>query len=322
MIGKVNREELNQYVFNRIGAVDDSVRVGPAYGEDTAAIDLGERVLVVNTDPIIYAADRIGTLGVNIASNDLAASGAEPRWLTVTYLLPDKEENYLDKITGQVDRVSKDLGIAIVGGHSEYVPGIERPFLSLTCLGLADRYVPTGGVKPGDRLILTKGAGIEATGILATDFRDELEKEISERVLEEGAGRLNQLSVLPEGLILNDYATAMHDPTEGGVVAGLFEMASASGLALKIDRSKIIVNSDTERICEAAGVDPLKPFGSGALLASVPADTSQEALEAVLNGGIKASIIGEARPSDEPCLEIDGEVFSESSRDQLYDLWD
>ena len=322
MIGKVNREELNRYVFNRIGAVDDSVRVGPAYGEDTAAIDLGEQVLVVNTDPIIYAADRIGTLGVNIASNDLAASGAEPRWLTVTYLLPDdNEENYLDKITGQVDKVSKELGLAVVGGHSEYISNIERPFLSLTCLGLAEKYIPTGGVKPGDRLILTKGAGIEATGILATDFRDKLAEELPASLLDEGADRLNQLSVVPEGLTLNEYATAMHDPTEGGVVAGLVEMASASGLAFKIDRNEIIVNSDTKRICRTAGVDPLKVFGSGALLASVPADKSRDALEEILDSGIKASIIGEARPSDEPLLEIDGEVFSESSRDQLYDLW-
>lgn len=296
--------------------------VGPAYGEDTAAIDLGDRVLVVNSDPIIYAADRIGTLGVNIAANDLAASGAEPGWMMVTYLFPDSDENYLDKITRQLDAASKDLGIAIVGGHSEYISGIDRPFLSLTCFGLTDRYIPTGGVRPGDKLILTKGAGIEATGILATDFRSELEGKVPDEVLKKGADKLNQLSVLPEGLLLNEFATAMHDPTEGGVLAGLFEMASASGLALEVDREAIVVNSDTQRICEAAGVDPLKVFGSGALIASVPAEEVQEALELVRNRGIKASVIGEARASDVTGLKVGRETVEETIRDQLYELWD
>ncbi len=295
--------------------------VGPAYGEDTAAIDLGDKVLVINTDPIIYAGDKVGTLGVNIASNDLAASGVEPEWLTVTYLLPESDENYLDRITRQIDDASKDLGIAIAGGHSEYISGIERPFLSLTCFGLTDKYIPTGGVKPGDKLILTKGAGIEATGILATDFRSNLEGRLPGEVLEKGAERMNQLSVIPEGLLLNDCATAMHDPTEGGVLAGLFEMASASGLALEINREEILVNSDTERICETMGIDPLKVFGSGGLLASVPAEEVQAALETVRNHGIKASLIGEARASDVTRLKVDGETFDEPIRDQMYELW-
>jgi len=322
MIGKVNPGDLEKYVFSRVGAVDDSVQVGPAYGEDTAAIDLGDRVLVINSDPIIYAADRIGTLGVNIASNDLAASGAEPRWLAVTYLLPDREENFLDKITKQIDEVSRELGIAIIGGHSEYVPVIERPFLSLTCFGLADRYIPTGAVEPGDKLILTKGAGVEATGILATDFRDELEGKVPGELLDKGAERLAQLSVLPEGRILNDYATAMHDPTEGGVVDGLFEMATASDLTLEIVRKEIIIGSDTDRICSAMGVDPLKVFGSGALLASVSPERAMEALDEVRNHGIEASIIGTATTSGKPGLRIDNQTFSEPIRDQLYDLWD
>ncbi|MFB6291342.1 MAG: AIR synthase family protein [Candidatus Bipolaricaulia bacterium] len=321
MIGKVSPDELKKSVFSRVGAVDDSVMVGPAYGEDTAAIDLGEKVLVINSDPIIYAADRIGTLGVNIVSNDMAASGAEPRWLVVTYLLPERAEEDLEEITRQVDRVSKNLGLAIVGGHSEYVSDIDRPFLSLTCFGFTDKYVPTGGARPGDKLILTKGAGIEATGILATDFRTDLEGEVPESVLEEGSDRLNQLSVLPEGLLLKDYANGMHDPTEGGVLAGLFEMASASGLTFEVDRREVLIGSDTEKLCGAVGLDPLKVFGSGALIASVSDESSQEALDLVRNDGIKASVIGEVQDSGQPGLKVDGEIINEPVRDQLYELW-
>lgn len=322
MAGKVTPEELRQFVFSRVGSVHEDVVVGPAYGEDTAAIDLGEEVLVVNSDPIIYAAEGIGTLGVNIASNDLAASGAKPEWMTVTYLLPAGNGATLNQITRQIDRASRELEVAVVGGHSEYVSQIERPFLSLTCFGRTDRYIPTGGANPGDRIILTKGAGLEATGIIATDFREELEGNVNPELIEQGEERLSQLSVLPEGTLLKDYATAMHDPTEGGVVDGLFELAAASSVKLEVDRSKIIVAKDTKQLCGVMGVDPLKVFGSGALTATVPRDKASEATQALINRGISASVIGTVKSGDSPEVKIGEEVFREPIKDQLYDLWD
>ncbi len=322
MLGKVSPEELKKYVFNRIGAVNSDVQVGPAYGEDTAAIDIGEQVLVINSDPIIYAADRIGTLGVNIVSNDIIASGAEPDWMTVTYLLPNRDDNDLETISRQIDRTAKDLGIAVVGGHSEYVPEISRPFLALTCFGLTENYISTGGVNPGDQLILTKGAAIEGTGIIATDFTGELQEKLPAEILERGERRMEKLSVLPEGLLLRDYASAMHDPTEGGIIDGLLELAVASGMALEVDSDKIIVNSDTKKICSVMGVDPLRIFGSGALIASVKAAEAEEVLDLLRQESIPATVIGEARKAKEARLEIDDQVYEEPVRDELYELWD
>nr|AGF92941.1 AIR synthase related protein domain protein [uncultured organism] len=320
MLGKVSPEDLKKFVFSRVGAASESVQVGPAYGEDTAAIEIGGEVLVINSDPIIYAAEGIGTLGVNIASNDVAASGGKPEWMTVTYLLPDEENSVLDTITRQIDSVARDLGIAIVGGHSEYVPEVRRPFLSLTCFGRADRYIPTSGAEPGDRVILTKGAGIEGTGIIATDFRSELEDEVDPELLQRGEERLNELSVVPEASVLNDYATAMHDPTEGGLVDGLLELSSASSVRLEIDRSRIVIGDDTRALCDAMEVDPMKIFGSGALLATVPEDRADEAIELLLNRGISASVIGKVEKG-EPELVIGEEVYRDPIRDELYDLW-
>ncbi len=321
MVGKVSPEDLKKFVFSRVGAVSEAVQVGPAYGEDTAAIEIGNKVLVINSDPIIYAAEGIGTLGVNIASNDVAASGGEPEWMTATYLLPEDKTSVLDTITRQIDDVASDLGIAIVGGHSEFIPEIRRPFLSLTCFGQAERYIPTSGAKPGDRVILTKGAGIEGTGIIATDFRSELEGKVDPEFLERGKKRLTQLSVIPEATILNDYATAMHDPTEGGLVDGLFELSSASSVRLEIDRSRIVIGDDTRALCNAMEVDPMKIFGSGALLATVPEDRADEVTEILINRGISASVIGKVE-TGKPELVMGREAYREPIRDQLYDLWD
>ncbi|MFB6130774.1 MAG: AIR synthase family protein [Salinigranum sp.] len=323
MIGKVAPDDLASLVFSRTGAEDDDVLMGPKYGEDTAAVRIGGQVLVVNTDPISLAVERIGTLGVHVACNDVAASGGRPRWLTMAVFLPGESADPLDAITAQVDEAARELGVAVVGGHSEYAPERSRPMLVLTCLGLADEYVPTGGVEPGDRIVLTKGAGIEGTAILATDFRDRLAGDVDAAVFDRAAAFYEEVSVVVDAEAVGPYAHAMHDPTEGGLTDGLLEMAVASGCSLEVDREAVPVREETATLCAAAGVDPLRIFGSGGLLAAVAADDLEAALAALGERGIDAAPIATAREADgDPAVIADGERRTEPGRDDLYALWE
>lgn len=322
MLGKVTPDALASLVFSRTGAADAAVRQGPAYGEDAAAIDLGDRTLVVSSDPLSLAAERLGTLGVHVAGNDVAASGADPRWLTAVVFLPAADEGVLDAVTGQLDEAAAAAGISIVGGHSEYAPALDRPMLSLTCLGLTDRFVPTGGAEPGDAVILTKGAGLEATAILATDFRDRLAGVVDEALVEEAAGYFDEISVAPDARALRDHATAMHDPTEGGLVDGLIELAVAAGVRVIVDRANVPIREATRACCGAVDVDPLHTFGSGALLATVPAGDVDAARAALFDADIDAAVIGTVEAAAEPALVIDGETLTEPVRDALYALWE
>ncbi len=319
MIGKVDPERL-ETVLSRTGAPDEDVVVGPSYGEDAAAIRIGERLLVVNTDPVSLAADRIGQIGVNVACNDVAASGADPRWLTVALLLPDDDSAVLEAVVEQLDGAAREADVAIVGGHTEYAPERDRPLLALTCLGLADEYLPTGGASPGEKLLLTKGAGIEGTAILATDFRAELEEDLPGDLLDRGAALFEELSVRPDARVLREHASALHDPTEGGVIDGTLELAVASGALARVERERVPIREPTAHICEAMGVDPLRIFGSGALLASVPAERVDRALADLETAGIDAAVVGEV-VAGEPALELDGERITEPVRDDLYELW-
>ncbi|WP_458206063.1 AIR synthase family protein [Haladaptatus sp. NG-SE-30] len=326
MIGKLDPEALAM-VVSRTGAEDDDVLVGPEYGEDAAAIRVDDRILVVSSDPLSLARERLGTLAVSVACNDVAASGADPRWLTNVVFLPDDDSETLDVVTGQIDDAATNLGVAIVGGHSEYAPDLPRPTVTMTCMGLADEFVPTGGAGPGDRLVLTKGAGIEGTAILATDFRDQVGA-----AAEGGESFFEEINVVEDARILREYATAMHDPTEGGVVTGLLEMAEASGVRLEVERADVPVRDVTRGCCDAVGVDPLQIFGSGALLAAVPQESVAEVLEALSAAGISAAEIGQVsdeigdgdgdEDDDTGELVLDGAVISEPPRDDLYDLWE
>ncbi|MFB6256543.1 MAG: AIR synthase related protein [Haloplanus sp.] len=319
MTGKLDRATLSDLVLSRTGAANRNLLAGPAFGEDAAAIRIGSETLVASTDPISLAAKRIGQLAVAVASNDVAACGGRPEFLLCTVLLPRAEATLLDTITGQIDAESRRLGLTIAGGHTEVVTGLGRPLCSLTCFGVADRYVPTGGATPGDRVLLTKGAGVEATGVLATDFRDRL--DLPAATVDRATAAFDDLSVMPEAAVLAPVATAMHDPTEGGVLEGLIEMALTTDATLGIDRRAVHVREETRAVCDAVGVDPLRVLGSGALLATVDGDDANDALAALADEGIDAVEIGRVE-AGEAGVELDGECVTEPIRDDMYALWD
>ncbi|WP_254761606.1 AIR synthase family protein [Natrinema marinum] len=325
MPGKVSPDDLLAHVFERTGAADETILQGPADGEDAAAIDWpdGDGTLVVSSDPISLAASQVGRLGVPVATNDVAVSGADPRWLTAVVLLPTgTDERTLEAIATDLDEAAREIGASIVGGHSEYVDQLERPLLSLTAMGSTDRFVPTGGAEPGDRVVLTKAAGIEGTAILAADFGGDL--AVDPEIRERAEGFLAEISVAPEARVVREYATAMHDPTEGGVAAGLLEVARASNVRLEVDRDAVPVREETAALCEAAGVDPLCIFGSGALVATVPEDALEDCLADLENAGLEAAAIGTVRALEggDPELVLDDEPITEPIEDDLYPLWE
>ncbi len=318
MIGKVPPDDLAAEVFSRTGDADPAVTLGPAYGEDAAAIELGEQYLVVSSDPISLAAARVGTLGVHVACNDIAVTGARPRWLTCVIFLPESGAK-LDAITSQLDQAVREIDVSIVGGHTEYAPARDRPLLCLTAFGVTDRVLPTGGAAPGDRVILTKGAGIEGTAILASDFGSDL--DVSAEVLAGGEAFFDDISVIAEAEIVGESATAMHDPTEGGVIDGLLEVAVASDVAIEVERAAVPIRTETAMLCEAVDVDPLRIFGSGGLLATVPPGAVETVLSTVEAAGIEAAEIGQVTQASTPHVVLDGEEIAEPLRDALYALW-
>ncbi|RLE55114.1 MAG: hydrogenase assembly protein HupF [Thermoprotei archaeon] len=331
MSGKIPPNLLRKYVFSRIGAADPAVIVGPTYGEDSAIIDLGDNVvLVVHVDPITAAEENIGWLAVHIACNDVAVCGAKPRWLLSTILLPENApEELLDKITRQIDAAAKEVGAMVVGGHSEYTPHLARPIVVMSAIGLAprDRYVTTSGVKPGDYIIMTKAVALEGTSILATDFEETLlSRGVSKVVIERARQFIREISVVKEALTLAKVGVhSMHDPTEGGILCGLAEMAYSSRVLIEVWEERVPIREETRVVCQVLGLDPLKLISSGVLLAAVPPENLDRALTALKEVGVGATVIGVAR---EGCgvkvHRVTGvvEEVNEYIRDEIYKLWE
>lgn len=290
--GKLELDGLERVVFTRTGAPRREVVLGPRSGEDSAALDFGGDLVVVTMDPITGAGVGAGGLAVHVCCNDLAATGAEPVAVMLTLLLPvGSGEDEVAALMESAHRAALQLGVAIVGGHTEFTPGLPAAVVCAAGVGRARRLVPSGGARPGDELVLIGAAGIEGTAILAHDFAAVLEPRLGAERLAEAQAYAERVSVVRAALLAAEHgATALHDVTEGGVLGAAYEMARAAGTGLVVDARLVPVSEVTVAICELARIDPLRLISSGSLLAAAPADTR---LAARLNAeGVPAAVIG------------------------------
>lgn len=294
----------------RVPRRDSAVLVGAEPGEDAAVIDLGaSEFLVAAADPITFAAADIGTYLLAVNGNDLAVTGAEPRWLLATVLVP--AGTTAARIQALLDDVAKACAaadVALVGGHTEITGTVTSPVVAGTLLGTVarDSLVRTSGARPGDALLLVGEIAVEGTAILAGDHADALRRaEISEADIQAGAARLQSpgISVRPAAAVLQAAAKvhAMHDPTEGGLAAAMHELAEAAEVGVMVDRDAVPVLPECRRICAALGLDPFALLASGALLASLPAAQAPAAIAALSNKGLSAAVIGQVAPRTEGC---------------------
>lgn len=325
--GKVSKDVLKRLVLTCLGIPTDRVLKGPGVGEDSAVIDMGDRVLVAKANPITGAESRIGWLAVHINANDVAVRGAEPRWYMSTVLLPEgANEGLLETIMKEQHEACCGLGVSVVGGHTEVTPGLTRPIISGFMLGEVrkENLVAASGACAGDAIVLTRGAGIEGTGILAVDLRRRLEGSVSLDTLDRAAEMLKQISVVPEALKASKVGGVhvIHTPTEGGVYNGLLEVSEASGLGFKVYESKLLLAPETREICEALDVDPFKLLSSGSLIIVVDTSKARDLVKALAETGVKARVIGEmtANPSERLIMGRDGSVkaVDEVEQDELY----
>lgn len=290
--GKLEAEKLKALVLPYLGASNEKVLVPPRLGEDAAVIDLGFSKLVAASDPITGAIDHIGMYAVNINANDVACTGAPPEYFLSVLLLPrDMSDNQVKKIASDISYEATKLSISIIGGHTESL-AITHPIVVGTMLGLTERVVTTSGATLGDDIILTKGAAIEGTSILATDFFDHLHQKIDTATLNRAQKFLDNISIVREAMIARAYATAMHDPTEGGIAGALHELADASHTGFWVEPEKIPIMEETQKICDVLNIDPLKLISSGSLLITVNSSQSRTLLDQLRSSGIIAEKIG------------------------------
>ncbi|MBN1781983.1 AIR synthase family protein [bacterium] len=310
-IGKISPEVFDELIYPRLGAKRDSVIVPPQNGVDVGIVEIGDQAVAMTTDPVFivpeYGFDRAAWFAIHILASDVVTSGLPPTYLSIDLNLPmSMTEANLEIMWEVMHQECEKLGMAVVCGHTARYDNCHYPMVggaTVMAVGSKDAYVTPGLAKAGDQIIITKGPGIEAAGIFAAMFPDRLASEFGDAFKKEAEQLFYQMSVVEDALtavsvgVRERGVTAMHDATECGIRGGVYELAQAAGLGVRLYMDRVTVNQTAVQVCRHFGIeDVFAAISEGTLILSCRPHASADIISALTRKGIPASVAGELTP--------------------------
>ena len=338
-LGKVSESVLERSILRQIHTKRDEVLSGAGIGEDCAIFALSDAEVLVScaqaaavaVQAAVVSADADRALGVfcvpmacliQKCANNLAVSGATPIAAMMTLLLPETiEEPVIKELMKEAESTCRKLSMQIAGGQTLVSKGVTVPFATVTGYGKADKenYRTAKAAKPGQDIVISKWIGLEGTALLAKQNREKLSGRYPAYLVEEAAGFDRFLSVIPEAATaMKSGVCAMHDASEGGIFAALWELAEGAGVGLTIDLKKLPIRQETVEVCECLGKNPYELQSGGCLVM-----TSGDGLglvAALAAEGIPAVVVGKITDSNDRIILNEDEVryMDRSKQDELY----
>jgi hydrogenase maturation factor len=312
-LGKLNPDTMERVVYRSLGRPTNRMLVGPGRGLDNAVLSLGHgKVMIMTVDPV-SASRSIGMklsawLSVHLVASDYTTSGLRPEFATFSYNFPSEmSAGEVEEYLGEVGRECKRLGVTIAGGHSGSYPGAGFTVVGAgSMLGFTTEggYLTAAMARPGDTVLMTKHAAIEAAAWLELSFGGFAEKRVGKAMVRKAREMIRSCSTVKEAAIAAgvglgaEGVTSMHDATEGGILGGFGEMAAASKNAFVVDRRRIPVSDEAAAVCSAFGIDPLTSLSEGALLITCSPDATDGLLKRMKRGGIKVTEVGRVKEGE------------------------
>ena len=306
-IGKISPEVFNELIFPRLGAKSDNVLVGPQHGVDVGIAEIGDKAVSFTTDPVFivpeYGWERAAWFAIHIITSDAVTCGLKPKFLSIDLNLPmEMTREQLEIVWDTMHRECEKLGIAVICGHTARYENCHYPMVGgATMVGVGEKneYVTPKFARAGDKIIITKGPAIEATGIFATMFSHLIEEKFGRAFTQKAQQIFYKMSVVEDAMtavgvgVREDGVTAMHDATECGIWGALYELAQAAGLGVRIEKEHIVVEDCVTEICSYFGIEPYASISEGTLIIACREHKAREVVEALSQKGIESSVAGE-----------------------------
>jgi len=335
-IGKISPDIFDEMIYPSLGKKDPKVLVGPEHGVDIAVVDIGGgKVMVTTTDPIFivpdYGFERAAWFALHILVSDVVTSGLKPSYLTIDLNLPlSLKKEDLNAMWRVISKECDRMGIAIISGHTAKYEGCNYPMVggaTVMAIGDKNKYVTPKGARVGDRIIVTKGAAIEATGLFAVTFEKKIESLFGKEFSRRASDIFYKMSVVDDALIAasvgvrDNGVTSMHDATECGVWGGLYEVAQASGVGMKIIKENIIVLPETKAICEHFNMDPYSSISEGSLLITARPDKAEKIVKKLKENNIDSSIVGSVVKKEEGIKVVENGAEKKLEHPRVDPFW-
>ncbi len=306
-IGKISPKIFNELIYPHLGAKNKDILVGPQHGVDVGIVEIGGKAVSFKADPIFivpeYGWERAAWFAIHILASDAVTCGLPPKFISIDLNLPmEMTRDQLEIMWTTMHRECERLGIAVIAGHTARYENCHYPMVggaNITGVGEMNEYVTPKLASAGDKIIITKGPAIEASGIFATMFPGLLEKEFGRSFSQKAEQIFYKMSVVDDAItavsvgVRESGVTAMHDATECGIWGALYEIAQAAGLGVRIEKERIVVEDGVPEICQYFGIDPYTSISEGTLIITCRQNKAHEVVAALSKRGIKSSVVGE-----------------------------
>ena len=319
-IGKISPGIFHELIYPHLGAKSQMVLVGPQYGVDVGIVEIGDKAVSLTCDPVFivpeYGWERAAWFAVHILASDAVTCGLKPRFLSIDLNLPmEMTKEQLEIVWDTIHRECEKLGISIICGHTARYENCHYPMVggaTIISVGEKYEYVTPKMVRAGDKIIITKGPAIEATGIFATMFPQLIEERFGLDFSQRAQQIFYKMSVVEDAItavsvgVREEGVSAMHDATECGVWGGLYELAQAANLGMRIEKERIVIEDYVEEICQYFGIDPYASISEGTLIIACRQHKAGEVVEALSQKRIKSSIVGELTKPEKGMALVEG----------------
>lgn len=314
-VGKVTGNALKRSVLKQIVPTEYRKEIcqGAAIGADCALLSCpqdAKAAVCVQEAAVAGKADM--ELLVGRCVNSIAAGGAKPVAALIGLILPESmEEPELKGLAAAAREACEAYGMQIAGGHTTVSHAVSCPFAALTVWGRLTHDQENSrclrSAAPGQDIVISKWIGLEGTALLADRYQERLKQRYPAYLVEEAAGFGKYFSVLPEAQIALEHGVkAMHDASEGGILAALWELAEGAGTGLSVDLKKLPIRQETVEVCECVGANPYELRSGGCLI--MTAEDGQALAEALQSAGIPAVVAGRLTEGKERLILNEDEV--------------
>ena len=311
--GKITNSVISSSVLKNIKPAKNSLAVKPSIGADASVLENG----------IVIASDS-GFEPVYTASNNIYARGGRPQYIQCCVNLA--QDMRLKEIMQKISADCAQLGLVVSGGHTQVEAGNTRAVVAVTAVGFTENVkephaVGSNMAKPGDDIIMTKCIGIGGVQYIINNNREKILEKYVEDVVKRAYGNRSDLSIAKEACIaIENGAVSLHDMSQGGVYAALWDMAEASGTGLLVDFRAIAVRQEIIEICEIFDINPYELNSCGSLL--ITSSDSERIIKALAEEGIDACVIGKVTDGNDKIINNldDVRFLDKPVQDEIYRL--
>ncbi|WP_461809872.1 AIR synthase-related protein [Faecalimonas sp.] len=326
-IGNVSQTVIRRSILKQLKTKRKEVIIEPSVEEMCSGISIPNGYQTIFTNVTLYGNEKdIAMFAFAQALNDLYTRGALPIGVNLNILLPPYAyESRLKSMVEFAEQIAEKQNIQILNVKTQVSPVITKAVVTVVGVGMLKEgeLIQSSMGKANQDIVMTKWIAVEGILRIVREKREELEQRFVPAFM-------SQINLLEQNLFAdkelklaqNYGVSAMHQITDGGILAALWNMAEASEIGVEVDLKKIAIKQEVIEICEYFHLNPYQMTSAGSVLLML--DHGKELVDLLVKNGIQAEVIGRSTATKERVIfnQEEKRYIDRPAQDELLKIYE